>query len=161
MESALDPLLLGVARRCGAMRTRAATQVTTLLLLRFRYHIVTRRGTKEFPLLAEACQVAGFRGSPSAPVWLSPDEAEQLLAAQPDANVVPQQAKEFIARVIAGMSHLEEPLNDIARKQGAEVLAAHDRVRSASRLAGVRYEVVPQLPPDVLGVYLLLPLAAQ
>ena len=35
MDAALDPLLAGVARRCGATRTRAVTVRTTLLLARF------------------------------------------------------------------------------------------------------------------------------
>ena len=131
-----------------------------MLLLRFRYHIITRRGNEEIPLLAEACQVAGFRGSPAVPAWLPTAEAEQLLDAQPDANVVPQQATQFISRIVSAMPQLEEPLNDIARRQGTEVLAAHQRVRAAARLAGVHYEVVPQLPPDVLGIYVLLPQSA-
>jgi hypothetical protein len=160
VDSALDPLIQGVARRCGVIRTRAVSQTTTLLLLRFRFHIVTWRGADEIPLLAEACQVAGFRGRPDTPVWLPTADAEQLLDAQPDANVAPQQATQFVSRIVTAMSQLEEPLNDIARKQGAEVLAAHQRVRGAARLVGVRYEVVPQLPPDVLGVYVLLPLSA-
>ncbi len=160
MDSALDPLLDGVARRCGAIRTRAVRQTTTLLLMRFRHHIVARREGEETALLVEACQVAGFQGSPNAPTWLPDREAEQLLDAQPDANVTPQQATQFISRIVSDMSRLEEALNDIARRQGQEVLAAHQRVRAAARRTGVHYEVVPQLPPDVLGVYVLLPHSA-
>jgi len=157
MEAALDPLLQGVARRCGATRTRAVGRTTTLLLLRFRYHIVTQRGQDETPLLAEECQVLGFTGRPDVPQWLSIDEAEELLQAQPDANVAPQQATQFIRRVLDGMEHLQTPLDEMAQQRGQELLAAHRRVRAASRLRGVRYSVRPQLPPDVLGVYVLLP----
>jgi hypothetical protein len=157
MEAALDPLLDGPARRCGAIRTRAVTSTTTLLLLRFRYHIVARRGDEELPLLAEACQIAGFRGRPASPTWLSPAEAESLLDAQPDANVAPEQATQCVARVLDAMPALEAPLNDLARRQAGELLAAHQRVRTAARVTGLRYEVQPQLPPDVLGVFVLLP----
>lgn len=160
MEAALDPLLQGVARRCGATRTRAVGRTTTLLLLRFRYHIVTQRGQGETPLLAEECQVLGFTGRPDAPQWLSADEAEELLQARPDANVAPGQATQFIRLVLDGMEHLQTPLDEMAQQRGQELLAAHRRVRAASRLRGVRYSVRPQLPLDVLGVYVLLPVVA-
>ncbi|MCP4422640.1 MAG: SWF/SNF helicase family protein, partial [Chloroflexi bacterium] len=61
MDNALDPLLDSVAKRSGVIRTKGVTQATTLLLLRFRYHIITRRkGGEETPLLAEESQVIGF-----------------------------------------------------------------------------------------------------
>ncbi|MBN1811809.1 MAG: DEAD/DEAH box helicase [Anaerolineae bacterium] len=157
MESALDPLLEGEARRCGAIRTRAVARTTTLLLLRFRYHIVARRGEKETPLLAEACEIAGFTGQPDKPEWLAGDEAEGLLQAHPDANIAPQQATQFIRRIVDGMEDLQAPLADMAERQGKELLAAHQRVRAAAGVKGVRYSVQPQLPPDVLGIYMLLP----
>lgn len=160
MDAALDPLLEGLTRRCGAIRTRAVQRTTTLLLLRFRYHLLTRRGQEEMPLLAEACEVVGFAGHSDAPQWLSKQEAEALLQAQPDANVAPQQATEFIHRVLDGMEHLQAPLEEIAERQGQELLEAHRRVRVASRMKGVRYSVQPQLPPDVLGVYVLVPVVA-
>ena len=34
---------------------------------------------------------------------------------------------------------------------------AHRRVRQAVRQKGVTYDVRPNLPPDLLGVYILLP----
>lgn len=157
MDAALDPLLEGLTRRCGAIRTRAVQRTTTLLLLRFRYHLLTRRGQEEMPLLAEACEVVGFGGHPDAPQWLSRQDAEALLQAQPDANVAPQQATEFVRRVLDGMEHLQAPLEQIAERQGKELLEDHRRVRTAARLSRVRYRVKPQLPPDVLGVYVLVP----
>ncbi len=157
MDAALDPLLQGVARRCGAIRTRAVTVRTTLLLARFRYHILTLRGEQETALLAEDCRVIGFTGAPDTAKWLAPDEAEALLDARPDANITPQQASDFVRRAVDGFDHLREALNVAAEQRGQEVLDAHRRVRAAARMTGVRYAVQPQLPPDVLGVYVLLP----
>lgn len=157
MDTALDPLLEGVARRCGAIRTRAVERTTTLLLLRFRYHILTRRGAEEVPLLAEACEIVGLTGRPDAPDWLPEGEAEKLLQARPDANITAQQAAQFIRRAVEGMAGLQEAINGIAERQGQELLEAHRRVRTAARMIGVSYDVRPQLPPDVLGIYVLLP----
>jgi hypothetical protein len=45
----------------------------------------------------------------------------------------------------------------MVRLRGDELLAAHTRVRIAARMQGVRHSVEAQLPPDVLGVYVYLP----
>lgn len=87
----------------------------------------------------------GFTGQPDAPLWLA------------GANVPPQQATQFIRRAVQGIAHLQAPLDDIAKRQGQEWLAAHRRVRTAAWLKGVRYRVQPQFPPGVLGAYLLVP----
>jgi len=157
MDAALDPLLEGEARRCGAIRTKAVSQVTTLLLMRYRYHIVVRRGNDEAPLLAEASDLVGFQGQPQAPRWLDNEEAEALLAAEPDANIAPADATRFLSRILESFPKLQEELNQRTQQRGDELLEAHRRVRTASRLTGVRYRIEPQLPPDVLGVYVLLP----
>ena len=157
LDSALDPLMDGVARRCGAIRTHAVSQLTTLLLLRYRYHIVTRKGNQQIPLLAEESELTGFRGNPSTPIWLTPAEAEDLLQAQPDSNIAPAQATQFLQRVLGAIPALQNELDQRVIMRGEELLIAHQRVRAAARLTGVRHTIEPQRPPDLLGVYLLLP----
>ena len=56
-----------------------------------------------------------------------------------------------------GFDLLSPHLDEIAALRGAELLQAHQRVRKASRTRNVRYRVEPQLPPDVLGIYVYLP----
>ncbi len=80
-----------------------------------------------------------------------------MLDAEPAANIAPQQASDFLRRVVEGFEPLREPLNEAAEARGKELLDAHRRVRTAARVKGVRYDVRPHLPPDVLGVYVLLP----
>lgn len=157
IDTALDPLLDGVAKRAGVIRTQAVGETTTLLLLRFRYHIVTHKVGGEIPLLAEECQVVGFTGREEQPAWLPPQTVEELLQATPDVNVQPQLATQFIGRAAAQLPQLQAALNAIAEERGQALLAAHRRVRTAVRQSGVRHTVQPQLPPDVLGLYLLLP----
>ncbi len=146
-----------VARRCGAIRTDAVDRWTTLLLLRCRYHILTRRGDRTAELLAEDSQLAGFAGSPDKAQWLDNDQAERLLAAEPKKNITPSQAADFIRKVLDDFKHIKSTLEQLARRRGEELLDAHRRVREAARIQGVRYEIRPELPPDVLGVYVYLP----
>jgi superfamily II DNA/RNA helicase len=157
LNAALDPHLDGPARRCGVIRTAKVTKRTTLLLLRHRFHIVTRIGDDERPLLAEDSQLVAFAGSPKNAEWLPPEVAEQLLLAEPEANVATETARDFIQKVIDGADHLRPKLAEIAKARGAVLLDAHSRVRQASRAKGVKHRVEAQELPDVLGVFVYLP----
>ncbi|HOU14098.1 MAG TPA: helicase-related protein [Anaerolineae bacterium] len=157
LDAALDPLLEGVARRSGVIRTRAVAIRTTLLLLRLRYHLVTQRDGQTVELLAEDCQTVGFTGAPETAQWLTSDAVEALLNAEPAGNIAPQQATQFLERVLDGFDRLRPHLEETAQARGAALLEAHQRVRTAARLKGTRVDVRPHLPPDVLGIYVLLP----
>lgn len=157
MDTALDPLGDSIARRCGVIRTSRVNRRTTLLLVRFRFHIISRRGDVETPLLAEDCQTLAFAGAPLSAEWLDTETAETLLAAEPDANITPEQQIDFIRKVIDGFDALRPHLNQVAEERGAELLEAHRRVRIAAQAKGVSHRVEAQLPPDALGIYVYLP----
>jgi superfamily II DNA or RNA helicase len=158
--TALDTLTPNApARRAGVIRTRSVGVRTTLLLVRFRYHILTKRGDEEYPLLAEDCQLVAYRGAATDAEWLTEEEATSLLQAIPDASrEVPfGQAKAMINSVIEGYEALVPHLNQVAKDRGDQLLDQHRRVRDAARQKGVTYRVEPNLPADVLGVYVYLP----
>jgi len=164
MNTALDTVLVEDdqprARRAGAIRTSAVQRRTTLLLVRFRYHIITKIGKEERQLLAEDSLTLAFTGKLDNPEWLDTELAEQLLLAEPDENMHPQQASNFVQRVIDGFEHLAPHLNDIAEQRGENILQAHIRVREAAYRRGdkrVQHRIEAQLPPDVLGIYVYLP----
>ena len=102
LDSALDEKIAvrAVARRCGAVRSRVVAERTILLLLRERFRIETGRLNHTQELLAEDWQLVAYRGTTSAPEWLSRDEAERLLDAKPDANVAPDVARTHLERII-------------------------------------------------------------
>lgn len=157
LDTALDPLQSGVARRASVIRTRGVTARVTLFLLRYRYHILTQTDVTEKALLAEACEVIGFRGRAENPEWLPADEANRLLQVEPETNIPVEQATGQIERTLAALPQLQTMLDARVTQRGQELLDAHRRVRTAARLTGVRYSIQPQLPADVLGIYVLLP----
>jgi hypothetical protein len=159
LDSALDPMLAGrgLARRAGVMRTRDVAKRTVALLLRLRYHIVTKQGADERALLAEDWQLLAYRGSPQSPEWLTDAEAEGLLGAKPAANIHADLAKRHLEPVLAALAAEEAHLASVARKRGEELLEAHKRVRRATRTTGTSQRIEPKLPVDVLGVYVYLP----
>lgn len=110
--------------------------------------------------IAEESLALAFAGAPESAAWLGEAEAAALLDAAPDGNVAPEQARDAVARVVESVDLLRPRLDEVARERAAALLDAHRRVRESARLGGTSYRVEPQLPVDVLGVYVLLPVSA-
>lgn len=108
------------------------------------------------PLPAEELLVCGYTGRPGALEWLDEAAALALLEqAQPAANVTPDERSLGIQRAVAHLPELQADINARAQQRAERLRAAHQRVRAQTQ--GGRVTVRPHLPPDVLGVYLLLP----
>ncbi len=161
MDNALDTVETGAAKRAGAIRTSAVDTVTTLLLVRFRYHIITYEHDTERQLLAEDSQLLAFTGAPADPAWLDADSAEALLQAEPDANIAPEEVTRRVQQITDTYEqHIKPHIIQTAHDRAEQLYDAHKRVRESSQRTayrGIRYQVEPQLPPDVLGIYVFLP----
>jgi superfamily II DNA or RNA helicase len=160
MDSALDPKTPGTrpARRCGVMRTEAVTRRTTLLVVRFRLHLVLPARDGRRPLVAEEARTLAFRGRATTPDWLSLEEVDTLLKADPSGNVAAELAREDIERTVEQLTSLQPHLEAEADALARRLRDSHVRVREASRQAGAsKIEVVAHKPADVLGVFTYLP----
>lgn len=157
LDCALDPLARSLARRSGVIRTSGVAVRTTLLLLRFRYHIVTTRPEEESRLLAEDCHLMAFEGAPESPKWLETEKAESILGLQPTANIAEDEATHFLEPVIKSHNLLTKAIDAEARVKGNALLKSHLRVRAAARLKGVSVRIEHQPPADLLGVFIYLP----
>jgi hypothetical protein len=157
LTSALDDLTDSPAARAGAIRTAEVYHRTTLLLVRYRFDLVTIRGEATEQLVAEECETLAFTGPATTPAWLDPDSVERLRAARPSGNVAAEQAVRAVSAVVQARDTLAGALAERAWQRADELLASHRRVRTQSAIRGVRYRVGPHLPVDVLGVYVLLP----
>lgn len=153
----LDSALAGeddsIATRCGVVATNAVTELTCLLVLRFRFQIVSAKAD----MLAEDAIVCGFRGTPASPIWLKLEECEPLLDAAPAGDVSPDMAKYFLRAVITEMPKLRHQIRELAKMRAEKALASHRRVRKALDGSHAAREVKVQGEPDVLGLYLLTP----
>ena len=161
LDAALDSTLEGrVASRSGVARTKAVTQRTTLLLVRFRFHLdlPARSGVRQ--VVTEEARFLGFTGSPSQAQWLPQHEVDRLLQAKADANVAGDQAADHLDRVVASIPALEPFLDDEADRLADELLDAHRRVRAGAGIARRGLAVVAQKPADILGLYVWLPVAS-
>lgn len=156
-NAALDPNLDGPARRCGVIRTRQVERRTVLALVRFRFHIVVGRGEAARRLLAEDCVPLAFEGLPDEARPLDAGRANKLFGVLPDQNVAGALATSQLKRVLEGLPVLAPRLDAVAGELAARLLEAHRRVRHSVSGAAAASRVVPHLPPDLLGLYVFLP----
>lgn len=168
LDAALDPALPEAARparRCGVVTTDAVAKPTIALLVRFRTHLTLpgRSGTSTH--LAEEARTLAFTGTPTDPQWLAPEAVESLLASTPTANTPADLARNTMDGVLQALPLLASHLESEAQRTAEQLRADHVAVRQAARgeragALGIRgLEVTPQLPVDILGVYLYRPAA--
>jgi hypothetical protein len=162
LDSALDANTPGPrpARRCGVVTTDAVAVRTTLLLVRYRFHLTLPSRTGERQLVAEDARLLAYEGMPSRARWLADDAATALLSARATANTHEQLAHNHITRALTGLPDLAAHLTEYGTDLAAELDASHRRVRRAGQEIVRGLTVVPQEPADVLGVYVYLPPAA-
>jgi len=154
-----------LAARCGAVFTRAVSERTIVVFLRLRCQITLElyQSGKFIParsLLAEECLTVGIKGHPA--VFLDEADALPLMEAEPapGKNMPPEQRARQIQSALDELNALAPRIEDLARKRAENLHKDHRRVRDASEVKGRRYQVTPCLPADIIGCYVLLPVAA-
>jgi superfamily II DNA or RNA helicase len=145
-----------VAARCGVIASATVQARTNLLVARFRYQLQIAGADSESMLCEEIVPLA-CTGPASAPQWLATIDAERLLGARPERNLIPTAIDQQLDLLLASLPKLQESLAVIAKDRANQQLAAHERVREATRTRG-RVSVEAVLPVDVLGAYVLLPM---
>jgi hypothetical protein len=142
-----------IAARCGYTVTDAVEKRTTLLLVRLRHLLDS---SKQTTLLAEECAVIGFTGSPSDPKWLEVEIASELLQQAKPVSDSPKALKlDEIGELLEDISELKGDLEDFARERSQKLSQSHRRVRTITKEGAI--QVKPQLPMDILGIFILQP----
>ena len=161
--------------RCGVIRTSSVPRRTVLLLLRLRFMI---EEPDKDPMLAEEVLVCGLRvasgewrvGNEESTTrysqlatrrftWLDENDALRLLSeAKPDANVTPSERREVLEEVLEWWDELQPDLEEIIDRRAEKLRDTHRRVRASAKLIRRGMNVRPHLPPDLLGVLVLLPI---
>ncbi len=152
LEDALENTHEPIAARCGYTVTDAVEKRTTVLLLRLRHLLESNQQN----LLAEECLVAGFTGPPSDPLWLEPQVAMNLLTQAEPVDDKPLVFKQLqLTNLLERLDELSGELELLAQQRSHALSQSHRRVRAITKEGQVR--VKPQLPMDILGVYILQP----
>lgn len=154
LEGALDPLALSDLQmgRVGAWISAAVQKRTLVALLRLRFKL-TIHGRKERLLLAEEAALVALHDDQIAATG---DPVRAWLAQPAAAELAPAARDRLIAHGHAALPALVTGrLTDHARARAAALLDDHSRLRAA--LGVTRVTVDPALPPDVIGLFTLLP----
>jgi superfamily II DNA or RNA helicase len=157
LEGALDPNSspLRSLGRAGAWPTPAVKIVTTVALLRLRFKLIVR-GRNERMLLAEEAAALAWDASQTQ-TMLTAEAARTLLEQPASADLAQVARQRLIDTAIEQMPvMLDGPIATFARDRANVLAEDHARVRVAAA-GSVRVTVEPVLPPDVIGLYVLVP----
>jgi superfamily II DNA or RNA helicase len=163
LDGALEPELADhrrPARRCGAIATGRVQRRTVLLLARFRYALTLPQAPA--PLIVEDARVLAYQSTSQGPVWLNDADAIDLVDVQPEANIPAAQIERTLLRALEGeLPDLWDTLAERAQSSATELEETHRSIRreAEARIRGLRVEAFAR--PDILGVYVYLPLTGQ
>lgn len=155
VEASLDPEALsglGIGR-VGAWPTSSVQQMTRMALLRVRFKL-TVHARKERLLLAEEAALVAIQGSR---IVTAGEAAHKLLNTPAGADLAPSARDRFIAKAKEDLPGLlDGPLAEFVRSRAEELMQDHARLRAAAGSAS-RVTVESVLPPDVIGLFVLMP----
>lgn len=155
LEASLDSEALpdlGIGR-VGAWPSTAVSQMTRVVLLRIRYKLTVHARRERLLLAEEAALVA----LDSNTVITSGTKARELLASPATADLAPIARDRMINAARAALPNLlSGPIAEFARKRAEELAEDHARLRAAAGSAS-RVSVEPIIPPDVIGLFVLVP----
>lgn len=162
-ERALDPNAdpndPATITRCGAWRTSAVRQRTTVILLRLRHRLIPANGKPA--MIAEEASALAWTGNERLELVSEGEEALALLDAKAIGDLDPGVRRQ---RLDAALSRLPELTGDFkahATKRAAHLAEDHERVRVATmrdrRTRVARITVEPVTPVDIIGLYILIP----
>jgi superfamily II DNA or RNA helicase len=157
LEASLDPNSTPTSPlgRVGAWPTASVKSVTTVLLLRLRFKL-TIRGRRERLLLVEEAGALAFDIS-STEATAAGEAALAMLDQSATGDLVPTARHRILNQARDRVTtNFTAAIAAHAHDRATELAQDHARVRAAG--AGVpRVSVEPVLPPDIIGLYVLLP----
>lgn len=155
VEASLDPESLtglGIGR-VGAWPTAAVQQLTRIALLRIRFKL-TVHARKERLLLAEEAALVAIQGGRIVAVG---ETAREWLNTTATSDLAPVARDRFISKAKEDLpSLLDGAIADFVRSRVQELMQDHARLGAASGSAS-RVTVEAVLPPDVIGLFVLMP----
>ncbi len=144
-----------IGARAAVIAWDKAKIKTTILLLRIRMIIEEINSGNQ--LVAEEMVLFGFKGELSSNLILSHKECEEILkVATPTLDISMLKKEVAFNYAIKQINENKEALIKITEERTQKLLEANTRYRNI--LGGKKNEFVkPILPPDILGVYIILP----
>ena len=145
----------GRLARVSEVQTDMVQIKTTLIMFRVRNVIKEVASTRES--VAEEMYLWGYRNVNGSTETLNYTEAKNLLNnARVLSNLPPERQEADIAQELSRFEQIKPQFKQLAEDRAENLVAAHSRFKQL--IGGRRFEkATPVLPPDIMGVYILLP----
>lgn len=147
-----EPANLG---RLGCWISKNVKSKTTIVLLRLRHQLVSQIQNRTSTLLVEEASSVAWEGK-SASNLIEGADVLNILNYISDKTPPKALIERSLGEALESLQSLGSALNGHAEKRAQELLSDHRRVREAADARG-RYSVTSLLPPDVIGVFVILP----
>ena len=123
----------------------------------FRVRNVIKEVQTKKEVIAEEMYLWGYQGSGEQAKTFDYKEAKELLLhARSIADLPRERQQADLRREMDHFSQLESKFLELATQRAEHLVEAHGRFKKL--VGGRRYEkATPVLPPDVMGVYILMP----
>jgi hypothetical protein len=142
------------AARASVFRTDAVNTQTTLI--QFRVRNVIREVSKAYEMVSEEMFLWGYEQTPDGINTLLIDDCKRLLHTSSALDISRERQELIFEKELNHFEELHPDFIKVVETRSEELVLAHTRF--AKYLGARRYEAVtPVLPPDILGVYVLIP----
>jgi len=141
--------------RAAVIKTRAVSIQTTLLLFRVRNVIGEKVGSTQ--LVAEEMLLWGYEGMAEEKQFLSLDQARSLLEIASSTEMLTEPRKQATLKdELDALDSIKKDFDQVALQRAEVLVQAHEKFRKL--VGGVKYQpVLPVLPMDIMGIYILIP----
>jgi len=143
----------GKIARSAVIQTKQVE--TKTIIVQFRVRNVIKEASRSKQLIAEEMYLWGYTGSDKK--ILSYDECKDLLKSVESSRNIPlDRQKQLFNEVSESYDSLRTEIQELSETRAKHLVDAHGRFKEL--VGGRRYEAVyPVLPPDVMGIYVILP----
>lgn len=142
------------AARASVFRTDAVNTQTTLI--QFRVRNVIREVSKQHEMVSEEMFLWGYEQTPDGINALEIDRCKELLHTSNALDISNERQEIIFEKELEHFKQLHPDFIKVVEMRSDELVNAHTRF--AKYIGAKRFEAVtPVLPPDILGVYVLIP----
>jgi superfamily II DNA or RNA helicase len=142
------------AARASVFRSDSISTQTTLI--QFRVRNVIREVSKKQEMVSEEMFLWGYEQTTGGIKTLTVDECKKLLNTTSAFDVTKQRQEIIFEKELDHFKSLHPDFIKVVEDRSNELVKAHTRF--AKYIGAKRFEAVtPVLPPDILGVYVLIP----
>lgn len=156
MALAFEPKVgVGHIARAAVIQSESVQKRTTIV--QFRVRNVIKEISRNRELIAEEMYLWGYSGSLDNKDILDYSSCKNLLLeAESTVNIPHERQQQLFDEVAETYSSLKSEVQTLSQKRAIHLVESHGRFKEL--VGGRKFEAVhPVLPPDVMGIYVLMP----